>query len=89
MLKLRVAFASLLFAMKAAKAKHTAKTMATVKPKAKAVVRSAPSGRLFAKMQAMARSLKDKAEKGGGIAPTLFIGAGALHRRSWRRSLTA
>ena len=91
MLKLRVAFASLLFAMKAAKAKHTAKTMATVQPKAggkakaKAVVRSAkavPSGRLFAKMQAMARSLKDKAEKGGGIAPTLFIGKGALHRRA-------
>ena len=80
--------------MKAAKAKHTAKTMATVQPKAggkakaKAVVRSAPSGRLFAKMQAMARSLKDKAEKdrdaswSGGIAPTLFIGKGALHRRA-------
>ena len=88
MLKLRVAFASLLFAMKAAKAKHTAKTMATVKPKAKAVVRSAPSGRLFAKMQAMARSLKDKAEKdrdaswSGGIAPTLCLGKGALHRRA-------
>ena len=82
MLKLRFAFAllprtcgscSLLFAIMAAKAKHTAKTMATVQPKAggkakaKAVVRSAKaeasSGRPFAERQAMAHSLKDNAEK--------------------------